>query len=360
MPILPRWKAKRELHRVRQQLSAFPEAIWEPLAQARHDRLMASDWPVRNGELAQEVKIAVLLIWQPNGIAKSVNWTLRYLKDAGYAPFVISNSRLDEFDRTSIMRLCWKWMERPNFGYDFGGYRDAIRYLKSQQFEPAQLVILNDSAWFPISKSDCTLEKAENLDADLAGAVLRHRRDVEYLESYFFSISGRLWRSQKFHDFWENFKITSNKYKTIRRGERGFSVAMAAAGYSVKPLFTKERFDAVVSTMSQHDLKKSVRFGAIFEEKFEQERDSLSACQSSADDYRNLIRQFEGKGIFHSPFPTIAVGRMGYPFLKKSNEPIVEIWRRKYVEAVLDGALPEPPKVVWDEILSEYSWLLSD
>ena len=198
MAKVPGWKIRRELGRLGQQLSAIPEAIWEPLAQARHDRELLARWPVRNGQHPGVDRVAALLIWQPEGIAPSVFRTISHLSDAGYAPFVISNAPVSEKDRGTLDAAVWKWMERPNFGYDFGGYRDALRVLKSWNADPERLVILNDSMWFPLSGGDEALARLEALEADVAGSILRRRDGADFLESYIFSVSSRTWRSEAF------------------------------------------------------------------------------------------------------------------------------------------------------------------
>lgn len=350
MAKVPGWKIRRELGRLGQQLSAIPEAIWEPLAQARHDRELLARWPVRDGQLPGSDRVAALLIWQPEGIAPSVFRTISYLSDAGYAPFVVSNAPVSEMDRRTLDASVWKWMERPNFGYDFGGYRDALRVLKSWDSDPERLVILNDSMWFPLSDGDETLARLAALEADVAGSILRHRDSADFLESYIFSVSSRTWRSEAFWAYWDGLRITSNKYKVIRRGERGFSKAMTDAGLSIRPLFEEADFRKEVAAMTQEELRDAVRFAATMDADLEARRLALLESGADGDACRDLIDAMLVKGLFYSTFPVISAGRMGYPFLKKSREPISALWRRRYVEAVEASVIERPDDVVWTEI----------
>lgn len=350
MTKLPGWKIRRELGRLRQQLSAIPEAVWEPRAQARHDRELLERWPVRGGAHPGADKVAAFLIWQPEGIEASVLRTVAHLSDAGYAPFVVSNARVSDSDRAALDRMSWRWMERPNFGYDFGGYRDALRLLRSWKSDPKRLVILNNSMWFPLRDGDETLARMEGSGADIAGSILRRRDDTRFLESYIYSISSEAWRGDAFHAYWDGLRITSNKYKVIRRGERGFSVAIADAGLTLRALFTDEAFRSEVAAMGADDLMQALRFAATMDDALEARRLAILATGASADDCRSLVQDMLVKGQFYSSFPVISAGRLGYPFLKKSREPISELWRQRFVDAVEAGALERPEATVWGEV----------
>ncbi len=147
--VIPAWKVRRELGRLGQQLRAIPEAVWEPFAAAR----MTGRWRAgfrrwtAPGACAQG---ALVLCWQPRGLAPSFLDMLDHLVTCGYAPFVVSNAPLSSADRQSLHPRIWRAVERPNFGYDFGGYRDGLFLLRRWGIRPDRLVILNDSIWFPL------------------------------------------------------------------------------------------------------------------------------------------------------------------------------------------------------------------
>lgn len=353
MARVPRWKVKRELGRIRQQLSAIPEAIWEPIAQARHDRELIQRWPVSSGDHPALGKIAVILIFQPNGIAESLWRTLSHLSENEYAPFVVSNAPLLQKDVSRIASLSWRYMERPNFGYDFGGYKDAIRLIREWNIDPQRLLILNDSVWFPLVDGDETIRRLETLDADIAGSILRQRDEVSFLESYIFSVSNSALHNEAFGAYWDQLKITSNKYKVIRRGERGFSVSMAKAGLRVRPLFTRNGFDDIIKGLTREQLIDSLRFAATLDQRLEAERRDLLRTPAGTEDCLRLIYRLLQKGLFYSTFPVIAAGHMGYPFMKKSHEPISALWRRRYVEAVEAGVIKAPSEILLQEIRAQ-------
>ncbi len=349
--MIPGWKVRREMTRLGQQLRAIPEALWEPVVQRRHDAAFARGFPVESGQVPQSAKIAILLIWQPRGLCLSVLDLCHHLVGQGYAPFVISNAPLPPQDRARLLPCVWRVMERPNVGYDFGGYRDGIRQLQVWDIAPERLVILNDSIWFPLSSACTMLQRMEASGADIVGTVLRQRGDERFLESYAFSLPRRTWAHPAFVAFWRDLRLTSNKYKVIRRGERGFGRAMRAAGLRLEGMFGQDDFlrllagadDALLHATLQHTASQidAVR------------RDGLALAQGEGAAWRNdalvFVERALQTGLFYSTFPVAAVRLMAYPVLKKSKEPISALWRQEYIRAVQAGHLPMPPQHLWDE-----------
>ena len=87
-----RWKVRRELQRIGQQLRGIPEFFSEPAQRRRHDATRP-EWlrPVE-GEAPLTRKVALLLVYQPQGVSAATRWTCEHLVHKGYAPLVISNA----------------------------------------------------------------------------------------------------------------------------------------------------------------------------------------------------------------------------------------------------------------------------
>ncbi len=349
--VIPAWKIRRELLRFGQQLRAIPEALWEPVAQRRHDAAFERGFAVNHGAVAAAEKIALVLIWQPKGIAESLLETCKHLVANGYAPFIVSNAKLLPDDRSKLFPYVWLMLERPNFGYDFGGYRDGLRQLDRMQLLPRRLVILNDSIWYPLQSEDDSLARMEASGADVVGTVLRVRGEERFLESYFYSLPQSTLRHAAFKTFWQDLRLTSNKYKVIRRGERGFSAAMRAAGLQLVGLFDQKTFLTHVEKADDSTLRDILRYAATMNPIDKAEARQLSSGQAAdfAVNARALIVRMLRKGQFYSTFPIGAFRLMHYPVLKKSREPASACWRAAYLGAVADGQLPPPS----DSILHE-------
>ena len=355
--MIARWKVQREFARLRQQLRAVPEFFWEPFARRRHDRSLAQGLATTSGKHPIAPKIALVLLYQPRGLARSTILMCQHLVANGYAVLAISNAPLSDADRTDLASHVWRIIERPNFGYDFGGYRDGLWHLSHWGIKPERLVILNDSIWFPLRKDDDTLARMETMDVDVAGTVLRHRGAERFLESYLYSIRGTVLEHPGFRTFWRDLRLTSNKYKVIRRGERGFSAALIAAGLRIGGLFTLDAFKAGIAAASDHDLRLFLRFTAHQDDRIVQEGRAL-AQQPESDIWRDhaqsYIERLLAKGQFYSSLPVAAVRLLGYPIMKKSSEPVSAQWRAMYVSAVRARVLEQPTQPVFSEIMTNF------
>ncbi len=126
MTTLLLWKLKRELNRAFGQMLAGPSYFVQYLAATPYyDRVLARQRKIHVGAIPLKDRVAVYLIFPKNGLLPTHLRAIGYLLDNGYAP-------LPEADRQRLQPVSARLIERANFGYDFGGYRDAILSLEPQ------------------------------------------------------------------------------------------------------------------------------------------------------------------------------------------------------------------------------------
>lgn len=351
--MIPRWKIKREWDRLKQQLVAIPEFFLEPLQRRRHDAIFERGLKWSDGACTLDGKIALLLLFQPNGVADSIIHSCQHLVRNGYAPFIVSNTPLSAEDYDKLSPVSWRIMERPNFGYDFGGYRDGILQLQRWAITPDRLLVLNDSVWFPLWQSEGLIDALEASSADLTGTILRERGAIRFLESYCYMVPKRTFESEDFRAFWSGIRLTSNKYKVIRRGERGFSEAMIAAGFSVQGLFPYEQFLKELEQQNDDFLRKTLIYSAHSYEGHENATKQLLA-DPNRDRWRaqvlEHIRATIPREQPYSAYPYAMIKMFGYPLLKKSNDRAAHLWRTAYLKAVEAGDLPAPSDPIKTEL----------
>ena len=359
--MIPVWKVRRELDTLRQQLQAVPELLIGPLRQRWLDRRFPAGFTWVEGAAPLTNKVAIFLVFQPRGVPASVLATCRHLASKGYAILMVCNSPVTKPDRESLGSCVWRFVERKNFGYDFGGYRDGIRLLWSWSVSPDSLIILNDSVWFPLASNESMLDAMEHSPAGFIGA-LRHVDDpgidsehAGIFLSYFFLIKRSVLSSQVFINYWDTYISTSNKYLTVRRGERGFSRALFAAGVPSEGVYSRDRFLRVMASQPAAVLALTLRYGAYTDGSFEQLRDQLLAQSVQDENWRlqvlDHIRAVVAKRNFHSSFCYASIGLLGIPLLKKNRGELQIRMRKQYVRAVESGDLPSPDAATFEEIL---------
>jgi hypothetical protein len=243
MKPIPFWKVKREFRRFSQQLLGSPVAAMEWLFNTPYyDLWLARQRQTTAGGIAPSKKVAIYLIFPAQGVLGSHLLALEYLMQAGYAPLVVSNLPLTAADREQILSRCWRLIERPNYGYDFGGYRDAVLSLGPDLAGLERLALFNDSAWFPLPGSQDWLPQAEALAADFVGVAPHFgmkrvaaedyerinwqydsARSEFHYASYALLLSQNVLKRPDFGRFWKGFRLTNRKNRVVRRGEIGLS-----------------------------------------------------------------------------------------------------------------------------------------
>ena len=156
--------------------------------------------------------------------------TLRHIAENGYAAVVVSNQPLAKADRDKVLGLCADYIERPNFGYDFGAYRDGVLSIHERLASLKRLVLINDSAWYPLPGKRNWIQEAEEMGHDLVGAVSHYgtpRADPEHFmdidwryssthknfhyASFALSFGPRLLRDAQFYRFWRKLRMDNDK-----------------------------------------------------------------------------------------------------------------------------------------------------
>jgi len=357
-----KWKRRRELLRIAQQLKVFPQAIHGRITAWRLQKRRV-EWfhPIRGGAPVS-AKVVVFLIHQPAGLAESVVHTCRHLVAEGYSPLVISNGPLVAGDRERLLRFSWVFIERPNFGYDFGGYQEGMRYLFDQGVEVERLVILNDSIWYPLFPGDSTLKDLEQKGYDATGALLLESTDKDsaqakrrpFLGSFMISFNKKVVASRAFHSFWADYRPTDNKYQTIRRGERMLSYALIDSGYSICALLNHQ---AIASTVSMMKLERTTELlnGMVAIDPIKRNHlASLLQNQSTSNEWREqavmLTNQITAAGNIASSAPILCLKELNTNWLKKSRD-----WHnlealRKIRKSIANGQLPAPEECILREI----------
>lgn len=357
------WKLRRELNRIGQQLRGIPEFFTEPWQRWRHDAQRDATLQAQDGAIALGPKVALLLLYQPRGVAASTVWTCQHLVSKGYSPLIVSNAPLSASDRNALAPHVWRMAQRPNFGYDFGGYRDGIWLLNHWGVAPEVLIILNDSIWFPLQGSETLIDRMEASPAQFVGALqldpLRATAGIPakkrpFFGSFFLMAQRGAWQHPAFQGFWRRYRITSNKYKTIRRGERGLSHALMDAGLRCEAMYTRGQLDDHMRGLDAPALRALLSDLVTIDDRLDRER---LQCLAETDDAPNwkeraldlALRVTEKQNVLATA-PITSLTQFEVPYLKKARD-----WNNLRALGVIQSrveqaVLPAPHPSIWAEI----------
>jgi hypothetical protein len=351
-------KIWRELRRISDQ--GTDKLVW-PLEWARkalHDRRFPGNLSVRDGAVPLGSQVALFLLHQPDGIAASSLLTCTFLRDRGYAVVVVSNGPLSADDRARLLPVTSRVIERPNYGYDFGGYRDGLRYLRHLALRPDVLLMLNDSIWFPVA-GGTLLDRMERDPAAFQSPVFEkkagRRAHNTHFQSYLFLMRRSLLEHPAFDAYWEGYHISNNKRVVLQRGEKGFSQAMFRAGFGGDAPSTRRVLFDRLKTQETAFLRKTLSYAAYEDPALVDDARRLLKDVRDTPDWRAAaLGHFDGAVEANQPMGSYCYAcatLLGFDFLKKSSYPVVhDGMRHQYLRAVEAGDLPSPAPEVLAEI----------
>jgi hypothetical protein len=295
---------------------------------------------IHQGNLALTDRAAIYLIFPDKGLLSSHLDSLRYIQSKGYAPIVVSNHPLTRAERLQLQDHAHLVIERYNFGYDFGGYRDAVLALAGKLTGLRYLAILNDSSWFPVTPKADWLGEAEAKGLDYVGAASHfafpvtapeefrtvdwtysHKHPFFHYTSFALLIGKDILQSEDFLQFWMYFPMSNIKRLVIRRGEAGLTKWVLRRGYTHGETSDLAGLADKIRAMTAAELREilssmPMNFG---EDYLKQTAQSLCADpQASTEDMANLILTSALRQGVSYALGQLLVERFGFSFLKKS------------------------------------------
>ncbi len=322
----------------------------EAREQARDDAAFPAGIAVTEGAQPLAARVALVVLYQPGGVAASLDLTLAHLAAGGYAVCLVSNAPLSGADRVRLAARVWRIAERPNRGHDFGAWRDGLRLLDLWGMAPDRLVLLNDSVWFPLSPEDDLLARMEATGAPFLGPSFEMkdgRPHRAHYQSFLLMADRYVLGSPAWRGFWAGYRVSSNRRKVLLRGEKGLSQAMFAGGLSAAPMASRQGLRAFAATAPEDALREALTFAA--DPARATRIDALLAGPATTfrDGARALLDKALAGGSYLETYPLLAARAFGLSFIKKRAEPQSTLARAAILRAIDANVLPAPdPRVL--------------
>ncbi len=281
--------------------------------------------------------VVLYLLFPPKGVLQSSFNACRHFAQKGFSVFVVSNARLSDADRATLATLSFGVLERENYGYDFGGYRDGILHLLGAGLSIDKLLIMNDSVWFPTFEDEDFLDHVSATKADLYGAVMSQRKaDMQqrHLQSYAVAFGRSLLNSKDFSDFWQEMSISSNRQWTIQNCEIRLTTHFRDLGYSIDARWGIDGLKPIFDFLSDVELKQLLLFESQLAPHRTAEISTVLETYGNKDWRQDVINYVETPRFRKQImllYP-IAIQRIKFPFVKKSREQYYKIFRPQYAD----------------------------
>ena len=353
------WKLKRELRRIAEHVSAIPLLIYEPIFQKIYDKNIFKNLVILHGEKQPSKNIAIFLIYQPNGIPDSIFLTLSHLVKSDFSAVVISNCPISILDKERLRLDSFLIVERMNFGYDFGGYRDAVWLLRNLKIECDKMLFLNDSVWFPVFDNSKLLEQMLASDSDYVGTqefgeTETDRSITGFFGSYCFLINKKLIEDKAFNMFWDNYQLSSSKEIVLRRGERKFSREMIKASTKHNAIYSNKIFYKMVNELDLTETITALHELIALNPKIYAEKNRLINSLHKKESWllrakELIILQSKSKNFIGSS-PLLSLNKLGFPMIKKNNEQLYLNARKLIIDSIDSGRLQGINETIESEI----------
>lgn len=168
--------------------------------------------------------ILFLALYQKGRLRPDVIRMLDLAKQQGFYILAVNTLklRLAEIERARGHVDCY--IERPNFGRDFGSYKTGFLHLFDQGWAQncPRLIMLNDSVFYSTPRVAKFLNDLADTDTEVLGAT--ENFEIEHhLGSFAIAFGGAILRNPLFARYWRDYNLTDVRPAVIRTGEMALS-----------------------------------------------------------------------------------------------------------------------------------------
>lgn len=161
------------------------------------------------------------------------------------------------------------YIERPNFGRDFGSYKSGFQHVFSRGWEKTcpRLLMINDSVYYSSRGLDKFLSDLMSSQTEVLGGTENY--EIEYhLGSFCISMAQSILQAKAFREYWEDYRLTDVRPKVIKRGEMKLSKTLkrcCSEPGQFDALYSAKRFmkEIYVDTELQNQMIQDGRTSAL-------------------------------------------------------------------------------------------------
>lgn len=232
--------------------------------------------------------VMLLALYEKNELRNDTRELLREAKSQGI--YIVAVNTLKLSAEHYVPDLIDVYIERDNFGRDFGSYQTGMNYIYENKIADncKRLLIINDSVFFSKKGLKNFIYQLYNTQIEVLGAT-ENREISHHLGSFCISVVGDIVRKEKFKNFWKSYKLSNVRPFVIKRGEFKLSLVLRSL------VSTEENFKALYDV---NDFEQAlVKDETLFKNYFNFRREGDRKYWSSA---RFLSEYFESDFVLKS------------------------------------------------------------
>lgn len=217
-----------------------------------------------NSGESQPQCILLLALFEKGRLRNDIEALIQSAKKLNF--YIVGVNTMQLNSSVDLKNLFDLYIERSNYGRDFGSYKDGVMHLKKSGLiseKLQRLIILNDSVFYEKSRIESFLLNLANASVEVMGAT--ENSEIQYhIGSFCVSVSGDIARNGKFYDYWKKYKNSNIRPKVIENGEMGLSkclISCASSSESVDVLYNVRSLRKFLDNES--NLAEAIRSGRM-------------------------------------------------------------------------------------------------
>lgn len=163
-------------------------------------------------------RIMLLALYQKGELRPDVVRLLQAARHEGLYVLAVNTLRLK--DPAALEGLVDCYIERPNFGRDFGSYQTGFQHVYAQGWKDScsRLLMINDSIFFSQESLQKFLSDMMTSETEVLGST--ENFDIEHhLGSFCIAFAGTILRNPVFEQYWHSYRLTDVRPRVIKTGE---------------------------------------------------------------------------------------------------------------------------------------------
>jgi hypothetical protein len=164
-------------------------------------------------------RILILALYEKGHLRPNIINLFNVAKKAGVYIIAVNTQRCVKPKNLQSIIDCY--IERPNFGQDFGSYKTAYTHIYKRGWDKhcPRLLMLNDSIFYSKKNLEFFIHQMFHTTTEVLGATENHEKGY-HLGSFCISLDNSILQHPNFKRFWSNYKKTKIRPEVIEKGEK--------------------------------------------------------------------------------------------------------------------------------------------
>lgn len=220
-------------------------------------------------------RIMLLALYEKGTLRPDVIRLLRAARAEGLYILAVNTLKLKDPEDFKDLIDCY--IERPNFGRDFGSYKTGFLHIFKKRWHDScpRLLMINDSVFFTEERMPKFLNDMMTSDIEVLGSTENYEIE-HHLGSFCIAMSQAVLKNLRFQKYWYDYRLTDVRPSVIKRGEMKLSRTLkrcVSSPAEFQSLYSAARFlralnedrsltDFVIKNARTSDLTGWERFSA--------------------------------------------------------------------------------------------------